>query len=461
MRSLLLVAALALAACATPSPRGEQASKTVETPAATPVPGAPHFLEDDYPGALAEAKAAHKPLFVDAWAPWCHTCLSMRAYVLSDPALAKVADRFVWLAINTELPKNQAFVDHFPIDNWPSLFVIDPSTGQPLRKWLGSATVPELLARLEEVDEAFARGETQASSAQADAALAKAGALDGKGDHAGALEAYREALKQAPATWAQRPQAIEGVAFGLQAAGKNEACVQLALKEVEVLPKGTPLANVAETGLMCALELPKDHPLAAKEPLLDQKVAALAQDASVPLLADDRSGLYDTLVSAREAKGDTAGMKAAARAWRDFLDGEAAKAKTPAARAVFDSHRLGADLALGEPAAAIPMLEQTERDLPQDYNAPARLALVYLELKQPQKALDASKRAEGRVYGPRTISVLLNEAKAYVQLGQPDKAAQVFDHATSFASSLSEAQNGPRLKARVEKVRAQVLSAKQ
>jgi hypothetical protein len=28
------------------------------------------FIEDDYPRALAEAKARQVPLFVDGWAPW-------------------------------------------------------------------------------------------------------------------------------------------------------------------------------------------------------------------------------------------------------------------------------------------------------------------------------------------------------------------------------------------------------
>lgn len=28
------------------------------------------FIEDDYPRALAEARARKQPLFVDSWAPW-------------------------------------------------------------------------------------------------------------------------------------------------------------------------------------------------------------------------------------------------------------------------------------------------------------------------------------------------------------------------------------------------------
>jgi hypothetical protein len=31
---------------------------------------APRVIEDDFPRALAEAKAKDLPLFVDAWAPW-------------------------------------------------------------------------------------------------------------------------------------------------------------------------------------------------------------------------------------------------------------------------------------------------------------------------------------------------------------------------------------------------------
>jgi hypothetical protein len=32
--------------------------------------GGPAWISDDYPKALAEAKARKVPIFVDAWAPW-------------------------------------------------------------------------------------------------------------------------------------------------------------------------------------------------------------------------------------------------------------------------------------------------------------------------------------------------------------------------------------------------------
>ena len=40
--------------------------------ATAPVSAAPSlpFVEDDYPKALAEARARKLPLFIEAWAPW-------------------------------------------------------------------------------------------------------------------------------------------------------------------------------------------------------------------------------------------------------------------------------------------------------------------------------------------------------------------------------------------------------
>ncbi len=33
-------------------------------------PGPLPFVENDYPAALAQARARHVPLFIEAWAPW-------------------------------------------------------------------------------------------------------------------------------------------------------------------------------------------------------------------------------------------------------------------------------------------------------------------------------------------------------------------------------------------------------
>ena len=50
------------------------------------------FIEDDHPKALATARAAQKLLFIDFWATWCHSCLSMQRFVLSDAGMKPIAD---------------------------------------------------------------------------------------------------------------------------------------------------------------------------------------------------------------------------------------------------------------------------------------------------------------------------------------------------------------------------------
>ncbi len=94
---------------------------------------------DDYEAARAIAKAEGKPLVLDLWAPWCHTCLSMKHTVLRAPGLAPYADRFVWLAIDTDRPANDAVMKAFPIVFWPTFFVVDPEDGSVQARLQGGA----------------------------------------------------------------------------------------------------------------------------------------------------------------------------------------------------------------------------------------------------------------------------------------------------------------------------------
>ena len=61
--ALSLAFVLGISACAGP----HSAARTAVTASSSEVLP---FIEDDYPRALAEARASKKPLFVDGWAPW-------------------------------------------------------------------------------------------------------------------------------------------------------------------------------------------------------------------------------------------------------------------------------------------------------------------------------------------------------------------------------------------------------
>ncbi len=68
----------------------------------------------------------------------------MRAYVLPDERLRKLAGRFVWLDVDTENPVNRGFVEKFPIVAWPTLLAVDPATEQVVLRWMGTATAGEI-----------------------------------------------------------------------------------------------------------------------------------------------------------------------------------------------------------------------------------------------------------------------------------------------------------------------------
>ncbi|MBX3197154.1 MAG: thioredoxin family protein [Labilithrix sp.] len=375
------------------------------------------FIEDDYPRALAEAKRRGKPLFVDAWASWCHSCQSLRAYVLTDPTLAPLADDFVWLSIDTERDTNAEWVARHPHSALPTLWVIDPDTDRPILKWAGTATAGELRELLEvAVGDARRSGPT---ATEATAAFVRGNHALAAGDGETAEKEHRAALAAAPKDHPHRARIVEALVTQLALRKEVARCAEVAAAEASGMPPGTSRASVLVAGLGCARDAKRS---ADVERLLDlaREDAARRDDR---LLPDDRSALYEEAFTTKSERGDRAGARELAREWSAFLEGEAARAKTNDARTSLDPLRLGAFLALGEPARAIPMLEQSERDFPEDHNGPARLGRVYLELARLDDADAAADRALARVYGPRVMRVLA--LKADIAKARGDRAGEV------------------------------------
>jgi tetratricopeptide (TPR) repeat protein len=376
----------------------------------------------------------------------------MRAYVFTDKALARHAGRFVWLEINTDLPKNAVFQEKYPVENWPTLFIIDPREEKALVRFAGSATVAQLERLFEDGERAYG-GQAQG----AEAALAWGDARYGEGKPAEAAEAYARALSEAPADWSRRGRTLESLLTAMWGAKQFEACAHKAVQELPLVPRSPSMANAATIGLGCALSVPPENPSGRE---LLGKLEALGREALGPppidMPADDRAGLYEALVEAREVAGDEAGRKALANEWLTFLEGEAAKAPNPEARTVFDSHRMSAALALDEPMRVVPAIEQSEKELPQDYNPPARLANLYRRLGRLDEALAASDRALARVQGSRRLRVLSDRAAILVDLGQKEAAVSTLGDALAYAKTLSNAQVSPRQIEAIEKKLAEL-----
>jgi tetratricopeptide (TPR) repeat protein len=405
----------------------------------------------------------------------------MRAVVFTDPALASEAGRFVWLEVDTERPTSAAILEKFPLRALPTYFIVEPDSERIAIRWVGGATVPALKKILDD-------GQARVAAAWADPALLASGAssitvADGKGGVGGATTgsptsagsgadpmsglldefivradrlyaeerdsaaavAYLTAIEMAPDDWPSYGRAVESAFFSLSNTGDNAKSLELAQNAWPRLARTPSAATVALYGLDAAAGLPDS--VEGKKQLVAQFEAAargILTDPAIPTTGDDRSGIYISLIGAREALGDSLGAVALTREWAEFLDREAAAAKTPEARTVFDSHRLSAYLELKEPEKAVAFLKQSQKDFPDDYNPPARLAAAYRAMNDLPKALEANTQALELVYGPRALRVY--DVRSDIQIAMKDNAGAraTLEKAIQTAEALPEGQRSPR-----------------
>lgn len=376
----------------------------------------------------------------------------MRAYVFPDRALERDAGRYVWLSIDAEKEQNAAFLARYPISAFPTFLIVDPSHEEIAIRWLGALTVGQLKDFLDDGERAFRR-----DPKGADAALARADREMGAGQNEKAAKDYQKALKKAPAGWPSADRAVESLLTMLSMTRRNAECVSTAKSR---LPRDRTahFAAVAAAGLGCALELKppaRDEALAIFEPAARSAVG----DPPILVAADDLSSIYGLLVDARNAVDDQEGARATAGEWLRYLETAADAATTSEERAVFDPHRLSAAMAAGIPERVIPALEQSERDFPQDYNPPARLALAYKATGDFDQALAAAQRALGLAYGPRKVRVYLTKADILTARGDATGAIATLEEAREYARRLPASQGSKRLTdsltGRIEKAKAQ------
>ncbi len=370
----------------------------------------------------------------------------MRAFVFTDKALGRQAGRFVWLSVNTEKRENAAVLGKYPVRVWPSFYVIDPAAEKIVFRWVGGATTPQMQRILDDGAKAAGGG------AAVGTALAGADRLYADGKYAEAAEGYRRALASLRPESPSYSRTVDSLLFAYSASGQKEACATLARDTFPKLRATPSAANVAGSGLDCALSLKDDDSRKAN------LVAALAADArsvvegpKKGLAADDVSAVYGSLADERGAAKDEAGRKKVLETWASYLEEEAAKAKTPAERTVFDAHLTSACLALGQPERVVPALLASERDFPEDYNPPQRLALAYGAMKKYDEALAASDRALALAYGPRKLVVYRTRVDLLTKKGDAPAARKMLEEMLAYAEGLPAEQRSEKTIAAIRK----------
>ncbi|MBL0213672.1 MAG: thioredoxin family protein [Myxococcales bacterium] len=415
-RLLLLFPVLALGCKSTKTSQegeGETAAGATKPASASASPcakakdeGPMAWIEDDYPAALACAKERNVPLVLDLWAPWCHTCLSMRATVFADASFKADAPRFVFASIDTDREPSAPVVTKFPLSAWPTFYVVGTDESV-LARWVGSASTPQFHAFL---DAGFEARSGVAGSAQH--LLAGERALATK-DYASAEKELTAALDQAPPDWVRRPDVLVSLLSTIQRQKDDARCLQFATSVLAATGTSSSAADFTSIALGCADEHAKQDPtgVAAFRALAITRLEGLLGDPKAQLSVDDRSDTMATLRETYQAVGKQPEAKALAGKQRVLLDEAAAKAASPRAAMTYNWHRAEVYVYLGRPLEVVAALEKSAADLPTEYDPPARLGWVYLRAGKLAEAATWTDKALAMAYGPRKGRVLAQRAE--------------------------------------------------
>lgn len=98
---------------------------------------------EDLDGALKEAKASHRQVFLDIWAEWCPHCQRMRQQVFPAPQAQAALKRVVPASIlvekkdRTPLPAGIAVDQKYGTQAYPTLVILDED-GKLVRRHTGA-----------------------------------------------------------------------------------------------------------------------------------------------------------------------------------------------------------------------------------------------------------------------------------------------------------------------------------
>lgn len=385
------------------------------------------WIHDDYAAARAAAIAQGKPLVIDMWAPWCHTCLSMQETVLKTARLLAEADRFVWLALDTDREVNAPALERYAVSAWPTFFVVDPRTERVEARLVGAAAADEVLAFLARGEASYVAGDPERL---ADAALAhlragdRAGAV---GDHAAADDAYARAV--ATGELGDRvPDALLAQIGARFKGGAYVGCLELAEARLADVARARSAraTDFAGYAALCASRGGADAAPELAERVrraivaADGPIAALLRDPTAQLTVDDRSDGLRIVREVHDALGETAAGDALAVRQRELLERAIDEAASPRLAMTYNWPLAEVSVRLGEPERATARITRSVEALPGEYDPPYRLAWVLKAAGRVDEALPWAERAAGLAYGPRQVRAQTLVAELHAARGDAE-----------------------------------------
>lgn len=399
------------------------------------------WIADDYPAAVACARARHVPLVLDLWAPWCHTCLSMQTTVLMDPSFAADRSRFVFAKLDTDREQNAGPLERLATSAWPTFYVIG-NDDTVLARFVGAAS----LAQFHEfIDAGLAATKGGADAASAHLLSAER-ALAVK-DLTTADTELTAGLAAAPESWPRRPALLNSLILTKYRLANYAACMDVAMTYLDHLGDAAVASDFLATGAQCA-DADQRPDQAARDKVLILREASVTRwkrllEQSKQLSIDDRSDAMASLREALDKLGNKNEAREIALAQRKLLDEAAAKAPTPLAAMTYNWPRAEVYTYLGMPLDLVPALEKSAADLPKEYDPPARLGWLYLQAEDYVKAAKWTDEALALVYGPRKGRLLTQRADIAKGINDAVTEKRYRQDAVAVFASLPKGQEAP------------------
>jgi tetratricopeptide (TPR) repeat protein len=348
--------------------------------------------------------------------------------LLAKADLARYAGRFVWLELNYDQPRNQAFMTKFNATATPSFFVIDPRDQRVAAAEQGVMSLAELTQFLER----GAAGVTSRKQGPADTALSRGDALLAA-QPAEAAEAYQAALRAATANWPRRELAQSALVQALQDSKQLQACAETAASEAASMSRDGLFVRTVVNGLWClAMTDPSPWADAAVARLKPMAEEALALSTTI---RDHRDAIYRTLMYISVTRNDNA----AAAKWGDRWLAELDRIKPTSddERSALDIARVENIQVYGDPNRILPALKESERAMPHDYIASLRVAQMESAAGHHDQAIAACDRGLARGPGANGRAWLLRiRAEALLAKGQKTEARQTLQKALQVAQTI-------------------------
>lgn len=414
------------------------------------------WIEDDFQKARELAKKKKKPIVVDLWAKWCHTCLSMKAHVFTDAQIEAYAKKFVWLSLDTDKLENARALKLMPVDAWPTIYVFSPVDDSIQGRMVGAATPEQLIGLFEQGLEGhkgvlarkdgFKKAPHMAQWREADTLMAE-------GEPGLAAFRYGKAYHLSPRGWARRQELVSAWALALYQADKFDKCLKIGGSHLVPATKAVAAsaADFIQTVNGCADGLIRTgkggeleaeisrfrrRAVVALKGLLDRKDGHLTVDDRADAMRILRE-LYLDLDRQDEAK-------AIAEAQLKLLDEAALAAPDQKARAMYNWPRSEVYLFLGRGPDLVDQLRYSAQQLPNEYDPIYRLAWMLHKLGRDQEAVEPAQQAANMTYGPRKARALTLLGDIHEALGNLTETRRARMGAVAMLEGLPQSQRSPK-----------------